>query len=146
MDPLYKYELTRREFAEQLAYMDSRNMEYAERAGGKEKLTGSELARFQGVEMRLIKLAAFMDAADDMIRELTSELTAAKNERNRLATELRETKGEHPLPPPIPFREYMAMMVLATKIPVHVGALLSDKEGRRQASRNALALQMPHLF
>lgn len=135
-----------RRYLNQVAYMHETNLAFAEKKGGVAALTGPDKARFEGIQNRLIDLVAFADAAQDYISSLQETIEDLIREKRRLRSQVTELSGESPLPPPIPYREYLQLMVLGTPIPVRLGALMDYREGRRQAGRNALAIQMPHLF
>lgn len=141
-----RYHEARRRHLEQCAYMHETNLAYAEKKGGVDALAGPDKSRFEGIQNRLIDLVAFADAAGDYIESLEQTINDLLLEKKRLRAQLAESTGEHPLPPPIPYREFIGMMVLGTKIPVRLGALLDYREGRRQAIRNQLATQMPQIF
>lgn len=141
-----RYREAHRRYLDQCAYMHETNLNYAEKKGGVEALTGADKARFEGIQSRLIDLVAFADASQDYIQSLQDTIDELIKEKRSLRAQITDLTGERPLPPPIPYREYIQMMVLGTRIPARVGALLDSREGRRQAIRNSLVLQMPQLF
>jgi len=141
-----RYREAQRRYLDQCAYMHETNLGYAEKKGGAEALTGADKARFEGIQNRLIDLVAFNDAAQEYIDSLHEYIDDLLKEKRSLRAQLSDLTGERPLPPPIPYREYLQMMLLGTRIPVRLGALLDNREGRRQAVKNALATQMPQLF
>lgn len=141
-----RYNEAHRRYLDQCAYMHETNMAFAEKKGGVAVLTGADKARFEGIQSRLIDLVAFADASQAYIQSLQDAIDELIQEKRRLRAQVIDLTGERPLPPPIPYREYLGLMILGTRIPVRLGALLDAREGRRTAGRNALALQMPHLF
>lgn len=141
-----RFHTAHRRYLDQCAYMHETNLAFAEKKGGVEVLTGADKARFEGIQSRLIDLVAFADAAQDYIESLQETIDDLIQEKKRLRAQVTELSGESPLPPPIPYREYLGMMVLGTRIPVRLGALLDYREGRRAACKNALATSMPQLF
>lgn len=141
-----RFREARRNYLDQCAYMHETNLKFAEQKGGVEALTGADKSRFEGIQGRLIHLVAFNDAAGDYIESLEQTIDDLLLEKKQLRARLAEATGEHPLPPPIPYREYLGMMVMGTKIPARLAALLDYREGRRQAIRNTLAIDMPQLF
>lgn len=141
-----RYHEAHRRYLAQVAYMHETNLAFAEKKGGVAALEGADKNRFEGIQSRLIELVAFADAAQEYTQSLEDWIENLIIEKKRLAERLAEHTGEHPLPPPVPYREYLQMMVFGTRIPSKIGAFVSAKEGRRQATKTALALQMPHLF
>jgi hypothetical protein len=135
-----------RRYLDQVAYMNESNLKFAEKEGGVSALTGANKARYEGIQNRLIDLVAYADAAQDYIESLQQAIDDLMQEKKRLRAQLTELSGESPLPPPVPYREYLGIMVLGTRIPVRLGALLDYRDGRRQAVKNSLATQMPQLF
>lgn len=141
-----RYNVAHSRYLDQVAYMHESNLKFAEKQGGVDALAGADKTRFEGIQSRLIDLVAFADAAQDYIESLQETIDDLIQEKKRLRAQLTESSGEHPLPPPIPYRDYLGIMVLGTRIPVRLGALLDYREGRRQAVKNALAHSMPQLF
>lgn len=141
-----RYNEAHRRYLDQCAYMHETNLAFAEKKGGVEALTGADKSRFEGIRSRLIDLVAFADASQDYIQSLQETIDELIQEKRRLRAQVTDLTGEHPLPPPIPYREYLGMMVLGTRIPVRLGALLDYREGRRTACKNEIALMMPQLF
>lgn len=141
-----RYYEAQRRYLDQCAYMHETNLKHAEQRGGVEALTGADKTRFEGIQGRLVDLVAFNDAAGDYIASLESMINDILLEKKQLRARLTQATGEHPLPPPVPYREYLGMMVLATKIPKRLASLLDSREGRRQAIRNTLIMEMPQLF
>ena len=141
-----RYNEAHRRYLDQVAYMNETNLKFAEQKGGIDTLAGADKARFEGIKNRLIDLVAYADAANDYIQSLQERLDELTLEKKQMRARITELTGDAPLPPPIPYREYIGMMVLGTRIPVRLGALLDSREGRRQAIKNHTALSLPNLF
>lgn len=141
-----RFHVAHKRYLDQVAYMHETNLAFAEKKGGIDAISGADKARFEGIQNRLIDLVAFADASQDYIESLQETIDDLLQEKKRLRAQLTELSGESPLPPPIPYREYLGIMVLGTRIPVRLGALLDYREGRRQATKNHAALLSPHLF
>jgi len=142
-----QYHRTRAEALDQVAYMDARNRESAERAGGVDALEGSARARFLGIQQRLIVLADADAIAHEYISALENEVGAALQRAAKAERDLRELRGEVLEPmPKIGYRDWLGSMVFATNRPQRLAAFLSEREARRAASRTELCLQMPQLF
>lgn len=141
-----RYNEAHRRYLDQVAYMHETNEKFAEKQGGVDALTGSDKARYDGIKSRLIDLVAYADAAQDYISSLQEAIDELLLEKKRLRSRITELTGDAPLPPPIPYREYIGMMVLGTRIPVRLGALLDAREGRRTAIKNHTALSLPQLY
>lgn len=141
-----RYNEAHRRYLDQVAFMHETNQKFAEKKGGVAALDGADKARFEGIQGRLIDLVAYADAANDYISSLQEEIDNLLLEKKQLKSRVTELTGDAPLPPPIPYREYIGMMVLGTRIPVRLGALLDYREGRRQAIKNHTELSLPQLF
>lgn len=141
-----RYTESKRRYLNQCAYMHETNLAFAEKQGGVAALTGKDKARFEGIQNRLIEIVGFGDAAQEYIESLQELIDELIQEKKQLKSQLSDLTGERPLPPPIPYREYIQMMLLCTRYPIRIGAFLDPLEGRRQSGKNALALEMPHLF
>lgn len=141
-----RFRHARSRYLDQCAYMNESNLKFAEKKGGVEALEGADRARFEGIQSRLIDIVAYDDAVTEYIESLEQHIDELLLEKKRLRSQVADLTGNQPLPPAVPYREYLGMMVLGTKIPVRLGALLDYREGRRQAIRNHTALTMPQLF
>lgn len=141
-----RYREAHRRYLDQIAYMNETNLKFAEQKGGADALTGSDKARFEGIQSRLIDLVAYADASKDYIESLQEMIDDLITEKKRLRAQLADHTVNRPLPPPIPYREYLQLMLFGTRIPVSLGALLDYKEGRRQAIKNHTAISMPQIF
>lgn len=141
-----RYNEAQRRYLAQCAYMQETNLAFAEKKGGADALTGADKARFEGIQGRLIDLVAFNDAAEEYIDSLHAMIDDLLQERKSLRARVVDLTGEHPLPPPVPYREWLALMVLGAGRPTRLAALLNAQEGRRQALQNSLEIEMPNLF
>lgn len=141
------YRISKDEYLEQIAYMDTRNREFAEKNGGIGALSGSNLQRYQGIEQRLIRLAAFQDAAENYISDLLSEIDELLRERNYLRSELNRATGNQPAPPMIREQDFLRLMLFgAGMLPKPISAILDQKEARRAASKEKAINEQPELF
>jgi hypothetical protein len=141
-----RYHQAKTRYLDQCAYMHETNLKWAEKQGGVDAITGKDKSRFEGIQDRLIDLVAFNDAAQEYIESLQDTIEQLIQEKKQLKARLSDLTGERPLPPPIPYREYLQMMLLCARYPNRVGAFLDSREGRRQAVKNSLAAEMPQLF
>ena len=142
-----QYHRTRAEALDQVAYMDARNRERAERAGGADALEGPARSQFLGIQQRLIVLADADAIAHEYISALENEVGEALQRAAKAERDLRELRGEVLEPiPRIGYRDWLGSMVFGLKVPHRLGALLSADEARREASKLELATQMPHLL
>lgn len=148
------YETARAAALSQIAWMHQKNLADADRQGGVEHLrqnpTTDAGKRFLGIEQRLIKLAAFDDAATDYIAHLLRVIENQADTISQQDAEIRQLKREikPPLEPAerIPFRTYLQLMLIPSPIPKKIGSLIDYREGRRQASRTYAATTQPNLF
>ena len=141
-----RFNEAQRRYLAQCAYMQETNLAFAEKKGGVDALTGADKARFEGIQGRLIDLVAFNDATEEYIDSLHDILDDLLQERKSLRAQIVDLTGDKPLPPPVPYREWLGLMVLGTGRPTRLAALLDAQEGRRQALQNALEIEMPNLF
>lgn len=148
------FQTARAAYLAQVAWMQQKNLADAERKGGvvylREHSQTDDAKRFLGIERRLIELAAFEDAAMDYINELSNVLEAQAQTIHALNAELRDYKRKEKPPleayDAIPHREYLQMMILCSRIPKRIGALMDAREGRREASKIYAATTQKHLF
>lgn len=138
-----KYATARAAYLDQVAYMDTQNESFAEKYGGVSALDAAQKQRYEGIKRRLIALAAFDDVAAEYVQSLENDLDEALVEIRRLKARVTELTGGEPF---MSRRDYLQLMLLPNRVPTPLSAYLTHKEGRRQAIKNAVTENMPHLF
>lgn len=148
------FEQCRADFLGQVAYMDTKNREQAERHGGIEYLKqhpeSDAAKRYFGLESRFIKFAAYDDAVLAYIAELSRVIESQAQTIVTANQQLREYRAaqHRPLEPPprMSHAEFLGLTILASRIPKRVGALLDHREALREASKINAATLQPHLY
>lgn len=149
----HNYIEARRAALAEIAWMNQQNLGFADRSGGVDYLRANtaldSAKRFLGIENRLIKLAAFDDAAEAYIQALSEIVEDQFSTIQKLNFELKQARQIEPAAPVdrIDFREYLQLMLLGTRPrPRKIGALIDYWEGRRRAAFDYATTTQPHLF
>lgn len=145
------YEEARTRFEQAFEYMRNSLEEYKTKQGGPD-MKPDATRIYESRRRQLTTLANYYDAAEERLLEKEQEINDLKNHIRSLEHQLhsmRERHGEtsNVQEVHIPYRRWLQLMLLVGNTdPVPIAALLSPKEGRRQASTQYAALAQPQLY
>jgi len=83
----HNYEEAREQYLENLAYMNRQNDEFAEQNGGADNLPDDKRRIYEGRRLRIIRLVAYHDRAQEYIEDLYDWIDDLITENRRLAAE-----------------------------------------------------------
>ncbi|HON00705.1 MAG TPA: hypothetical protein PLM33_10685 [Acidobacteriota bacterium] len=89
-----RYREAQREFLDQVAYAARKVEEFAEERGGFDALLEADRRSYQGRKRRLIAMAYFNDAAEELIEALATRIDELIDEKRRLSADLTQASGK----------------------------------------------------
>lgn len=148
-----EYDQARADYLAQVAYMNTQNLATAERHGGVDSLrenpTSDAAKRFLGIERRLIQLAAFEDAAENLIQRMQQVIDDQFEEIDQLRRENKLMKRRIENREPEEFisqRDWIQLVLCAPHFPVPVVEYMKRDARMRYARVAEARRRYPHLF